>query len=199
MHRIPVPLIAAMLFFFIPLVTTAQDVRGKTEDGRHVLLHADGTWSIDSSQERVAYECGRYVEDGESTTGSKVLRTTGAIAVGSPGSLADLRIMRIDDVLVASITIPEASGCFSEDDEIIFFFTDDTRLRVSNHKEFNCDGEATAYAGGEIGDDELVNALSSRTLEAVGVSGSGDDDITVVLVNPLIGEIVRKTVACMMQ
>ena len=199
MYQISVSFTAATLFSLIPLITSAQDVRGTTDDGRYILLHTDGTWSIDSSRERVVYECGKYVEEGESTTGSKVLRTTGAIAVGSPGSLADLRIMRIDDVLVTSITIPEASGCFSEEDDIIFFFTDDTRLLVSNHKDFNCDGEATAYAGGEIGDDELAGALSSRTLEAIAVSGSGDDDITVVLINPLVGEIVRKTVACMMR
>ena len=177
----------------------AQDIPATTEDGRYIILHADGTWTIDESEERRAAECGKYVEEGETTRGARVLRTTGPITIGSPGAVASLTIMEIDGVIATLILMPDAPGCFSDDDDIVFMFTDESSVSVDNSEDFNCDGEATAYSGDGVGQEELADALASRTLKAIAISGTGEDEVVVLLVNPLIGKIVRETVGCMME
>jgi hypothetical protein len=58
-------------------------------------------------------------------------------------------------------------GCIDRNAEIIFLFTDTTRIQVISNSEFNCDMKAAVHMGGVFGKKNLINAITTKKVKKI--------------------------------
>ena len=154
-----------------------------TADGKTVILHDDGTWEYDASDQKESTDTAGETLDCTSGDCScwiteEVDQMTGKTAVGSAETLIisddgktgfGINMFKGSNSVIVSITAIGAGSCIDEGDGINVLFRDGERLELSHMSSFNCDANATMYFGGIFGKRKQRSTLANKYIQAMRV------------------------------
>ena len=173
------PLLALFLILSGVCSGQAKSQNATTDDGRKVLLKADGTWKYvveKPTSATTVNDCSKYIK----TTTDRVTgrtRTMGngnLILVGSDkvSGLGIITYLKPNDRAVYLIfTVEDPSGkCVESNATAYFLFRDGSRLEEGNASGFNCDRTVGIILDDYDGDDGHLKQLRSKLVQTIRVS-----------------------------
>jgi hypothetical protein len=183
----------------ITLVTYSQ-IEATTDDGNRVSLNEDGTWNyLDTPvSDSLEFTCEEVIE----TKVDKMLGITTPVSLevlvisedGGETGFGILALKLMDFVLLSVQAVGEFH-CIDDGDFLFILFRDGTRVVLEHEGDFNCEPEHYSYFGGEYGKEEILQALSTKEVEAIRVATSDayiDRDFT-----PYQSKLFMKTMECL--
>lgn len=73
------------------------------------------------------------------------------------------------ETIILSIRVSGAGNCIDKGSKVNFLFSDNSKLEMYNHGDFNCKANVTLYLGGPLGNKSDLHNMETKKIKAMRV------------------------------
>jgi hypothetical protein len=110
----------------------------------------------------------------------------------------DVFLVKVQNTVVVRINVKGFGSCIDDNAPADVLFTDNTRLHIVSHSDFNCVGKFVFYLGGQLDPNNYLDVFNTKKIASLRIWGRSndakDEDFTVKQ-----ADIILKGVQCLSQ